>query len=58
VVVVIAMEAEASPFIEHLNLEASEDFFPPQTPFKAFSGPHNGCHVTVVTNGKDHAHGA
>lgn len=51
--VVIAMEAEASPFITHLSLERDVTFFPPQVPFHAFSGTYNDNPVTVVTNGKD-----
>jgi 5'-methylthioadenosine nucleosidase len=50
------MEAEASPFVEHLKLEKMEGFFPTQVPFVAFTGLFNGStsRVTVVTNGKDH----
>lgn len=47
------MEAEATPFIDHLNLEKADDFFPSNTPFHAFTGSHNSCNVTVITNGKD-----
>lgn len=47
------MEAEAAPFIEHLNLELRSGVFPPQAPFLAYSGTHNDVEVTVVTNGKD-----
>jgi len=57
VLVVIAMEAEAKPFVDYLSLDEDESFFPPQVPFKAFSGSHNDCEVTVVTNGKDETHG-
>ena len=53
VIVAIAMEAEAAPFIDHLKLESEEGFFPSTTPFHAFSGSHGTCRVTVVTNGKD-----
>ena len=56
IVVAIAMEAEAAPFIEHLKLEKQSDFFPSITPFHAFSGKHGTCNVTVITNGKDHIH--
>jgi 5'-methylthioadenosine nucleosidase len=53
-VVVIAMEAEAMPLIEHLKLEKDPEYFPPQTPFHAWNGTYNDEHfVTVVTNGKD-----
>lgn len=57
VVVAIAMKAEASPFVKHLSLEPDTSFFPPETPFHAFRGKHNGCDLTVITNGKDEAHG-
>jgi hypothetical protein len=56
VVIAIAMEAEASPFIQHLNLQPDTSFFPSQTPFHAFSGKHGSCNLTVVTNGKDVVH--
>jgi 5'-methylthioadenosine nucleosidase len=56
VVVAIAMEAEAAPFVEHLKLVKQEGFFPAVTPFHCFTGTYNGgtSKVTVVTNGKDH----
>lgn len=53
VVVAVAMEAEAKPFIEHLGLKLDETFFPSHTPFLAYSGNHGDCKVTVITNGKD-----
>lgn len=55
----IAMEAEATPFVEHLKLVKDEDFFPSHVPFHAWSGPFNEtstAKVTVVTNGKDHVY--
>jgi 5'-methylthioadenosine nucleosidase len=52
-VVAIAMEAEAKPFIDHLGLTEDPSFFPDHTPFKAYTGQHNQCKVTVVFNGKD-----
>ena len=57
VVVAIAMEAEASPFIRHLNLQPDPTFFPTETPFRAFRGRHNSCNLTVVTNGADAVYG-
>lgn len=57
VVIAIAMEAEASPFVNHLNLELDTSFFPVETPFHAFRGKHNNCNLTVITNGKDNVHG-
>lgn len=58
VIVAIAMEAEAKPFIEHLGLTMVDDFFPSNTPFHAYTGSH-GDHsiVTVITNGKDAIYG-
>ena len=57
VVVAIAMEAEASPFVQHLGLEPDESFFSKSLPFQAFRGKHQQCDVTVITNGKDQVHG-
>ncbi len=56
VLVVIAMEAEAMPFIERLDLKRNPEFFPSVTPFHAFEGTFEHCKVTVVTNGKDGVH--
>jgi 5'-methylthioadenosine nucleosidase len=53
VLVPIVMEAEATPFVEHLELKPVEDFFPSNTPFLAFSGAHGKTKVTVITMGKD-----
>ena len=47
------MEAESTPFVEHLELTKMEDFFPAHTPFVAFSGSHSNTKVTVITMGKD-----
>jgi len=57
VIVAIAMEAEASPFVAHLNLQPDPSFFPPSTPFKAFRGTHYNCNLTVITNGHDTVYG-
>lgn len=57
VIIAIAMEAEAAPFVEHLGLEADADFFPVEAPFKSFRGQYKSCDVTVVTNGQDSVHG-
>mmetsp|Transcript_16702 Transcript_16702/g.27716 ORF Transcript_16702/g.27716 Transcript_16702/m.27716 type:complete len:245 (+) Transcript_16702:2-736(+) len=51
------MEAEASPFVEHLGLEPVESFFPSSTPFLAFAGVHHKTKVTVITMGKDSIYG-
>ena len=53
VVIAIAMEAEATPFVQHLNLQRDASFFPDETPFHAFRGKHKNCNLTVVTPGKD-----
>jgi 5'-methylthioadenosine nucleosidase len=58
VLIVVAMEAEAAPFVERLKLQKRDDFFPSQVPFVAFSGEHEGCNLTVVTNGKDSVYGS
>ena len=57
VVIAIAMEAEATPFVNHLNLQPDKSFFPAETPFHAFRGKHRECQLTVITNGKDEVHG-
>ncbi|VEU45069.1 unnamed protein product [Pseudo-nitzschia multistriata] len=56
VLVPIVMEAEATPFVEHLELTQVEDFFPSHTPFLAFSGTHSETKVTVITMGKDNVY--
>ncbi len=57
VVVAVAMEAEAMPFVKYLNLKEDKSFYSAKNPFEAFTGDYNGCQVTVVTNGKDSVHG-
>jgi len=61
VVIAIAMEAEAKPFIEHLNLQEQPNFFKSnkskKIPFQAFRGTYESCNLTVITNGKDNVHG-
>ncbi|CAN0417545.1 unnamed protein product [Ectocarpus sp. 12 AP-2014] len=52
VVVIVAMEAEASPLIEHLGLVEDPDKFPAAAPSKCFSGSYQGAAINVVTNGK------
>lgn len=51
------MEAEAAPFIQHLNLQHDPQFFHPKSPFVAHRGKINSCNLTVITNGKDIVHG-
>ena len=53
----IAMEAEADPFVQHLDLQLDNSFFPSNTPFRAFRGIYNDCCLTVITNGKGDVHG-
>lgn len=53
VLIPIVMEAEAAPFVEHLQLKPVDDLFPSHTPFVAFSGSHGETKVTVITMGKD-----
>ena len=54
VIVAIAMEAEAKPFVEHLGLkDVTADVFSSTVPFQAYQGTHGEAVVTVVTNGKD-----
>jgi len=53
VLVAIAMEAEAVPFVEHLGLEKDDSLFESHLPFLAYTGTHKDAKVTVVTNGKD-----
>ncbi|KAL7577536.1 hypothetical protein ACA910_015070 [Epithemia clementina (nom. ined.)] len=53
VVVAVAMEAEAMPFVEHLGLTKDEGVFESHLPFLAFSGNYKDGKVTVITNGKD-----
>lgn len=57
VLVPIVMEAEATPFVEHLGLKPVDGFFPSHTPFLAFSGKHSDTKVTVITMGKDSVYG-
>jgi hypothetical protein len=57
VMINIAMEAEAAPFIEHLGLTLDEMFFPSEAPFLAYTGNHRHAKVTVITNGKDSVYG-
>lgn len=51
------MEAEATPFVDHLGLQPLDGFFPSHTPFLAFTGVHHSTKVTVITMGKDNVHG-
>lgn len=54
VLIAVAMEAEAMPFVEHLALKRKEDFFESHLPFEAYTGPfHDDGQITLITNGKD-----
>jgi len=52
VLFLIAMEAEAGPFIAHLALQP-RSLSHPWAPCLVYTGSYKGCTVTVVTNGKD-----
>jgi 5'-methylthioadenosine nucleosidase len=55
------MQAEATPFIEHLQLQKLTDYFPSNVPFVAYRGIYanedTNTQVTVITNGKDTVYG-
>ena len=51
------MEAEALPFVEHLDLKQRDDLFPAETAFLAYTGQHGDAEVTVITGGKDSVYG-
>lgn len=65
VIIAIAMEAEAKPFIDHYHLTLLSDVFPEHTPFMAYGGIHDfitdtqaiSTKVTVIVNGKDRIYG-
>lgn len=57
VVIAVAMQQEAEPFITHLDLTPVDNFFPEEAPFKAFGGVYEECKLTVVTNGQDNVYG-
>mmetsp|Transcript_43100 Transcript_43100/g.85555 ORF Transcript_43100/g.85555 Transcript_43100/m.85555 type:complete len:249 (+) Transcript_43100:54-800(+) len=52
VLILIAMEAEAKPLLDSLQL-AKVNSKVPFAPFHIFSGDYKGTNVTLVTNGKD-----
>lgn len=57
IVVYCAMEAEAAPFVAHHGLVAAPGLLPPPLPCGVYAGTVHGCSVTVVTGGRDAAHG-
>lgn len=52
VLILIAMEAEARPLLDALQLSEC-DVKVPYAQFRVFSGDYKGQHVSVVINGKD-----
>eukprot|EP01041_Mallomonas_annulata_P000161 gene161-272_t len=56
VLVCIAMEAEALPLIERLNLKNLSSI-DSTAPCELYSGEYKGCTINVVTNGKDRRFG-
>jgi hypothetical protein len=52
VLIIIAMEAEAEPLMNHLNLTKIPNKIP-FAPFELHQGEYKGKQLTVVTNGKD-----
>uniref|UniRef100_A0A7S0WR43 Nucleoside phosphorylase domain-containing protein n=1 Tax=Pyramimonas obovata TaxID=1411642 RepID=A0A7S0WR43_9CHLO len=58
VLVVIAMEAEAAPFVEHLKLTKDEpSLLNTPLPGISYSGTHGSTKVVAVCNGKDAIYG-
>eukprot|EP00546_Thalassionema_frauenfeldii_P007719 CAMPEP_0178922392 /NCGR_PEP_ID=MMETSP0786-20121207/16126_1 /TAXON_ID=186022 /ORGANISM="Thalassionema frauenfeldii, Strain CCMP 1798" /LENGTH=241 /DNA_ID=CAMNT_0020596747 /DNA_START=149 /DNA_END=874 /DNA_ORIENTATION=- len=54
------MEAEADPFVKHLDLTPLDSSFwgdDVNLPFVGFQGDYEGCKVTVATSGKDAIYG-
>jgi 5'-methylthioadenosine nucleosidase len=52
ILVLIAMEAEAAPFCEHMNLKLTP-CKTPHAPGLMYEGTHRQCRLILVTNGKD-----
>jgi len=52
VLVLIAMDAEAAPFLQRLQLKEAPLAGPAWLPCKAYTGDYNDMRITVVTNGK------
>jgi len=55
VLVLIAMEAEAAPLLQRLQLQETPLTGPAWLPSKAYTGEYSDMRITVVTNGKWHA---
>lgn len=56
VLILIAMEAEAAPLLEHLKL-SKKDKICDITESVAYSGTYNSCQISVITNGKSERFG-
>lgn len=50
---IVAMQAEAQPFIEEYNMEEIPGFFAPY-PFRLYQTSIGGCRLSVVLNGQQH----
>jgi len=58
VLVIIAMEAEAAPFVQHMQLTKDEpSLLGAPLPAISYSGAHGATKIVVVCNGKDALHG-
>ena len=58
VVIVVAMEAEAKPFIDHLQLKKNEGVFHKELSAECYSGQSDqGSAIHIVLNGKCHKYG-
>ena len=53
IVYVVAMQAEAQPFIEHYGVQEVEGFFAP-LPCKLYQAKVNGSKLSIVLNGQQH----
>lgn len=50
---IVAMQAEAQPFIDHYGVKEAEDFFAP-LPCKLYKAGVNGAELCIVLNGQQH----
>eukprot|EP00270_Netrium_digitus_P011407 TRINITY_DN3628_c0_g3_i2.p1 TRINITY_DN3628_c0_g3~~TRINITY_DN3628_c0_g3_i2.p1 ORF type:complete len:258 (+),score=60.61 TRINITY_DN3628_c0_g3_i2:54-827(+) len=58
IAIIIAMEAEAQPLVELLDLKKTErDLFPPGAPWVLFAGSHDGITIDLLIPGHDTTHG-
>ena len=56
VLIIIAMEAEAAPLLQRLNLTETKLLKASFSPSVAYQGVLNNCKISVVTNGKCGTH--